>query len=243
MVKENEPRLSYHGRKTARRRAIDGQENEPRLSTTRGKQRNPPVRVKLRKITASLSKNYPPDGQGKIWWARLKKALGTTSSDFVNASLIQLQTAAQLHCGGISEIAVNAALAMIEAAAPQNEIEASIAIQMACTHSAAMSVLARFGSGGGSERRVVALASAAARLMRAHSGHVETLRRLRHGGDQYVRVEHVHIGEGGQAVIGNVKTQDHQGPLPPGRATPEDTPIEHEEIACPPECQETGNSE
>jgi hypothetical protein len=29
---------------------------------------------------------------------------------------------------------------------------------------------------------------------------------LRHGGDQYVRVEHVHVNDGGQAVIGNVKT-------------------------------------
>jgi hypothetical protein len=26
------------------------------------------------------------------------------------------------------------------------------------------------------------------------------------GGDQYVRVEHVHVNDGGQAVIGNVKT-------------------------------------
>ena len=56
------------------------------------------------------------------------------------------------------------------------------------------------------KRRVVALATAAARLMRAYSVQVETLRRLRHGGDQYVRVEHVHVNDGGQAVIGNVKT-------------------------------------
>jgi hypothetical protein len=55
------------------------------------------------------------------------------------------------------------ALAMIEAAAPENEIEAALAIQMACTHTAAMSVLARFGSGGGTDRRVVPLASGAAR--------------------------------------------------------------------------------
>ena len=53
---------------------------------------------------------------------------------------------------------------------------------------------------------VVALATAAARLMRAYSVQVETLRRLRHGGDQYVRVEHVHVNDGGQAVIGNGKT-------------------------------------
>jgi hypothetical protein len=55
-------------------------------------QRRPAVRVRLRRINAGLSRVYPPDGQGKIWWARLKKALGTASSDFVNASLFQLQT-------------------------------------------------------------------------------------------------------------------------------------------------------
>jgi hypothetical protein len=170
-------------------------------------QRRPPVRVRLRRITASQSTPYPPDGQGKIWWERLKKALGTVSSDFVNASLLQLQLAAQLPSSGISEIGMNAALAMVEAAAPRNEIEGALAVQMACTHTAAVSVLARFGSGGASERRVVALASAAARLLRAYSVQVEALRRLRHGSDQYVRVEHVHVSDGGQAVIGNVRTQ------------------------------------
>jgi hypothetical protein len=80
---------------------------------------------------------------------------------------------------------------------------------MACTHTAALAVLARLNGGGGSERRVVALASAAARLMRAYSGQVETLRRLRHGGDQHVRVEHIHINEGAQAVIGNVRPRGH----------------------------------
>jgi hypothetical protein len=169
-------------------------------------QRRSPVRVKLRRITASRSTPYPPDGQGKIWWERLKKALGTASSDFVNASLLQLQLAAQLPCSGISEIGMNAALAIVEAAAPRNEIEGALAVQMACTHSAAVSVLARFGSGGGSERRVVALASAAARLLRAYSVQFEALRRVRHGSDQFVRVEHVHVSDGGQAVIGNVRT-------------------------------------
>jgi hypothetical protein len=61
---------------------------------------------------------------------------------FVNASLLQLQAAAQLPFGGISETATNAALALIEAAAPRNEVEGALAVQMACTHAAAMSVLA-----------------------------------------------------------------------------------------------------
>jgi hypothetical protein len=170
--------------------------------------RRPPVRVKLERITASQSKTLPPDGSREIWWDRLKKTLGTTSSDFVDGSLWQLQAAAKLPYTGISETAMNAALAMIEAAAPRDEIEAALAVQMACTHSTAVSVLARFSDGGGTERRIVALSSAAARLLRAYSVQVETFRRLRHGGDQYVRVEHVHINDGAQAVIGNVRAHD-----------------------------------
>jgi hypothetical protein len=170
-------------------------------------QRRGPVRVRTRRITASFSKLYPPDGEGKIWWGRLKKALGTGSSDFVNASLLQLQAAAQSPGSGISETGINAALALIEGFSPQNEVEAALAVQMSCTHIATMSVLARLG-GGGPEDRSARLTSAAARLMRAFSTQFEAYRRLRHGGDQYVRVEHVHINEGAQAVIGNVRPQE-----------------------------------
>jgi hypothetical protein len=169
-----------------------------------GRQRRSPPRVKLQRVHADLAKAYPPDGNGKTWWARLKSALGTTSSAFVDASLHQLQAAARVPGGGISELAVNAALAMIGAAQPKDEIEAALAIQMACTHTAAMAVLARLGCGHGTERRVAALGSAASRLLRAYAMQVETLRRLRRGGDQHIRVEHVHVHAGGQAIVGAV---------------------------------------
>ena len=164
-----------------------------------------PVRVRLERINCNLAKAHPADGNGKLWWARLKRALGTSSSAFVNASLFQLQGAARLPGGGISEIAVNAALAIIEAAAPKDEIEAALAVQMAATHSAAMTVLERLGGGHGGERRVAALGSAAARLLRAYTHQVETLRRLRHGGEQLIRIERVDVNDGGQAIIGNVR--------------------------------------
>jgi hypothetical protein len=164
------------------------------------------VRVRLQRINCNLAKAHPADGDGKLWWAQLKKALGTSSSAFVNASLVQLQGAARLPGGGISEIAVNAALAIIEAAAPRDEIEAALAVQMAATHSAAMTVLERLGGGHGGERRVAALGSAAARLLRAYTHQVETLRRLRHGGEQLIRIERVDVNDGGQAIIGNVRT-------------------------------------
>jgi hypothetical protein len=42
-------------------------------------------------------------------------------------------------------MSVNAVLAFIEAAEPKNEMEAALAIQMACTHTVAMAVLRRDG--------------------------------------------------------------------------------------------------
>jgi hypothetical protein len=150
---------------------------------------------------------YPFDGQQKEWWLRLKAALGTASSDFVNASLVQLISAARLPLSGISEIAVNAALAFIESANPRDEVECALVIQMACTHTAAMAALARIGGGHGGNRNVVMMATAAARLLRAYATQMEALRRLRNGGSQYVRVEHVHVNDGGQAVIGNIQSK------------------------------------
>jgi hypothetical protein len=170
--------------------------------------RLPPVRVKIYRTGGKLAPVHPPDGEAKFWWQRLNKALGTTSSDFVNASLFQIQSASRSPWGGISELAMNAALAMIEAAAPKDEIEAALAVQMACTHTAAMAVLAKLDVAFATEQRVAAFGSAAARLMRAYAAQVEVLRRLRNGGQQFVRVEHVHVNDGGQAVIGNVKKPD-----------------------------------
>jgi hypothetical protein len=127
----------------------------------------------------------------------LQNAFGTASSAFVEASLYQLIAAARLPNSGISEIAVNASLAFIEGEKPQGEVEGALVLQMACTHAAAMAVLATF-AGAHADRNMVARASAAARLMRAYATQVETLRRLRSAGSQVVRVEHVHVNEGGQ---------------------------------------------
>jgi hypothetical protein len=59
------------------------------------------------------------DGETKIWRTRLNQALGTRASDFVNASLFQLHAAARLASGGLSEMALNATLAMMEGATPR----------------------------------------------------------------------------------------------------------------------------
>ncbi len=160
--------------------------------------------ILARRFAAPRAKPYPPEGETSFWRDRIKNALGTASSPFVEASLIQLQVAARLPCSGISEVGLSAALAMIEAAAPKDEIEGALAVQMACTHAAGMAILGRVGGAHGTDRNVAARVSAAARLLRPYATQVETLRRLRNGSSQLMRIEHVHVNQGGQAVIGNI---------------------------------------
>jgi hypothetical protein len=55
-------------------------------------------------------------------------------------------------------------------------------------------------------------AAAAARLLKAFATQVEALRRLRNGGSQFVRVEHVQINDQGRAMIGPVSvSQNREG--------------------------------
>jgi hypothetical protein len=163
--------------------------------------------MKLQRINVDHGKLHPPDGEGRQWWEALKTALGTCSSAFVTASLAQLQSAARLPDGPVSEMAINAALAVIEAVKPQDEVEGALAVQMACTHSAAMAVLGRLGSGHSGYRLLAAYATAATKLLRAYTAQVDALRRLRGGGAQNIRVEHIHIGDEARALVGNFKLQ------------------------------------
>ena len=192
-------------------RQLMSQKSRGSITSVETRKAPPPVKVRLKRLNCNEAIPYPPDGQAREWWQRLRNAFGTASSAFVQASLYQLITAARLPGGGLSEIAVNASVAFIENAKPKDEVESALLIQMACTHTAAMSVLATFAGGFSYGRDVPLKASAAARLMRAYATQVETLRRLRNGGSQVVRVEHVHVNEGGQALIGNVRKDGSGG--------------------------------
>src|SRR4051812_855420 len=44
----------------------------------------------------------------------------------------------------------------------------------------------------------------AVKLLRTYTTQIEALAKLRRGGEQRVRIEHVHVHEGAQAIVGNV---------------------------------------
>src|SRR5260370_19482050 len=93
-------------------------------------------------------------------------ACGTSSPDFINASLIQLQAAARLPNSGLSETALNAALAMIKSEQPRDETECAIVIQMAAVHAATMAALCRLRGRHGGGRPQLDASHARCRLSR-----------------------------------------------------------------------------
>jgi len=62
-----------------------------------------PVRVKLKRVDCDYHIPYAPESMKRDWLARLKKALGTASPDFVAATLRQVEIASRLPYQGTSE--------------------------------------------------------------------------------------------------------------------------------------------
>jgi hypothetical protein len=184
---------------------VSKSENLPAIS--RRPRRTPPARIRIKGIQGNVVSFTSPGPAELVWREQLKATLGTVSDAFVDMALHHLERIARMPGDGASDMAINGAIAMISARAPKDEIEAALALQMACTHMAAMAVMSRIGGAGGSPQRLPSLASASAKLLKAFCTQVETYRRLRVGGEQNIRVEHVHVHEGGQAIVGAVNSR------------------------------------
>jgi hypothetical protein len=101
-------------------------------------------------------------------------------------------------------VTYEAAIAAVEEIKPRNPIEGMLAAQMVVTHAAAMECFRRAHLPEQSfEGRQMAL-SQANKLVRSYAALVEALDKHRGKGQQVVRVEHVHVHSGGQAIVGAV---------------------------------------
>src|SRR5450759_3696502 len=169
--------------------------------------RAPPASIKIKGIQGNVVSFASPGPTEPAWREQLKAALGTVSDAFVDMALHHLERAARMPGGGPSNVANTGALAIISDFAPRNEAEAALALQAACTHMVAMVMMARIGGGHGTDRRLPALASVTAKLVRAYCTTLETHRRLRGGGEQKIIVKHVHVHEGGQAIVGSINSR------------------------------------
>jgi hypothetical protein len=90
--------------------------------------------------------------------------------------------------------------------APRDEIEGMLAAQMVAVHSAAMRSL-RLLKGSELVPQQDSNGNLAVKLLRTYTMQMEALQRYRGKGEQKMTVEHVHVYQGGQAIVGAV----HQG--------------------------------
>ncbi len=96
------------------------------------------------------------------------------------------------------------AISLIRGIAPRDEIENMLAIQMIGVHNMAMNAirLAMISDQFGPAKETNV--NQATKLLRTFIAQMDALKKYRTGGQQKVVVEHVHVNEGGQAIVGNV---------------------------------------
>jgi hypothetical protein len=134
--------------------------------------------------------------------AMIMASLGISDKKFYAGALQQLINAT---CEGriVDNTALNFAVSLVQSVEPRNQLETMLALQMAAVHMASMRFMRKMNHTETipqleTQERTVN------KLMRTFTSQMEALRKHRNGGNQKVVVEHVHVHEGGQAIVGNV---------------------------------------
>jgi hypothetical protein len=173
------------------------------LDTLRERNAKKPLAPRM-KVTneKGATKLVPDHAEPSIAHVRLLEALGTRDFDFLDGLLKQLCNVGS-HGKTVDENGLNFMLSVVKGIEPRDQVEAMLAAQIAATHNATMTFARRLN-------HVDTLAQqdsaerAYNKLARTFASQVEALKRYRSAGEQTVRVEHVTVNEGGQAIVGNV---------------------------------------
>lgn len=149
--------------------------------------------------SVSLTPDHP---NGACATLLLADALGTTNGTFANGLLNQLVNVARTG-KQLTADELNFALAAVRGIGPKDETEALLATQMVAIHNATVAAARRLA-----HVETLAQQDSASnmlnKLARTFAGQVETLKKYRSTGEQSIKVQHVTVADGGQAVIGNV---------------------------------------
>ena len=142
--------------------------------------------------------------------ALIMGAVGTVYGGFFDGLLRQLVNASAKD-GEINEGDLNFMLDVIKGIEPQDQVESMLAAQMAAVHMATMTSARRLARSETLEQQD-SNERAFNKLARTFTAQTEALKRYRTGGEQRVVVKHVHVHQGGQAIVGNVAHGSSGGP-------------------------------
>ena len=137
------------------------------------------------------------------WKTRFMAAFGTSSSTVVHVEVERTAKALRKRDGSIDPAELDAVIAIISGQQPKNELEAMVICQMAVAHALLMKSFGNLNRSNEIQQQDTN-ALTIARLSKAFGSQVDALVKLRRGGEQRVVVEHVHVYQGGQAIVGTV---------------------------------------
>jgi hypothetical protein len=139
----------------------------------------------------------------------LMKSIGTTDADFYSGLMLQL-----INVGSPGkepdEAGTNFMLSIVKGIKPRDQIEAMLAAQMAAVHVASMTFARRLAHVDNIPQQDSA-ERAFNKLTRTFAAQVSALKEYRSKGEQKMTVQHVHVAEGGQAIVGNVNAPTEGG--------------------------------
>lgn len=145
--------------------------------------------------------DHPDKGMGGIL---LMQAFGTINQQFSNGLLVQIANVVG-RGSAVKAADLNHAVAMVQGIGPRDETEAMLAAQMAAIHNATMTAARRLNNVDTIPQQDSA-SNMFNKLARTFTSQVEALKKYRSTGEQNIRVQHVNVSDGGQAIVGNVQT-------------------------------------
>jgi hypothetical protein len=158
----------------------------------------PRLKVQMHQGVARTEVDHPEKRVGTL---ALMSAVGTTDFDFYNGLIGHLINASKEK--EVSEAGTNFMLSVIKGIEPRDQIETMLAAQMAAVHMASMTFARRL-AGVETIPQQDSASNAFNKLMRTFAVQMEVLKRYRSGGEQKMTVQHVHVADGGQAIVGDV---------------------------------------
>jgi hypothetical protein len=129
----------------------------------------------------------------------LLESCGTANEDFANGLLNQLINVGR-RGKDVETEDVNFMLAMVAGIQPRDEAEAMLAAQMAAIHNAIMTAARRLVRVESIPQQDSA-SNMLNKLARTYATQVDALKKYRSTGEQSIRVQHVTVNDGGQAVV------------------------------------------
>ena len=136
--------------------------------------------------------------------ALIQDSFGTTDNGFADGLTKQISSSIKNHGPDALQQEFDFMISAVAGIEPRDQLEAMLAAQMAAVHVQMMTFARRLAHVDNIPQQDSA-ERAFNKLARTFTTQMEALKKYRTGGEQKMTVEHVHVHEGGQAIVGNVQ--------------------------------------